>query len=47
LNHESLTGGLIGIKIGRKTVLVTMHNVSVEPYQLEGTCMCLMCCLWL
>jgi trehalose-6-phosphate synthase len=40
LNHESLTGGLIGIKIGRKTVLVTMHNVSVEPYQLEGTCMC-------
>jgi len=37
LNHESLIGGLIGIKIGRKTVLVTMHNVSVEPFQLEGT----------
>ena len=39
LNHESLIGGLIGIKIGRKTVLVTMHNVSVEPHQLEGTSM--------
>ena len=36
LNHESLIGGLIGIKIGRKTVLVTMHNVSIEPYQMEG-----------
>ncbi len=37
LNHESLVGGLIGIKIGRKTVLVSMHNVSVEPSQLDGT----------
>jgi len=36
LNHESLIGGLIGIKLGRKTVLVTMHNVSVEPFLLEG-----------
>ncbi len=36
LRHENLVGGLIGIKIGRKTVLVTMHNVSIEPYQLEG-----------
>jgi len=31
LNYESLIGGLIGVQLGRKTVLVTMHNVSIEP----------------
>jgi len=36
LNHESLVGGLIGIKVGRKTVLVTMHNVSIEPFSLNA-----------
>lgn len=36
LNHESLIGGLIGIRIGRRTILVSMHNVSVEPFQLDA-----------
>jgi trehalose-6-phosphate synthase len=36
LHHESMVGGLIGIKVGKKTVLVSMHNVSIEPVQLDG-----------
>ena len=40
LNHESLIGGLIGIRIGRRTILVSMHNVSVEPFQLDGESKC-------
>ncbi len=36
LNYESLIGGLIGVQLGRKTVLVTMHNVSIEPNMVEG-----------
>jgi len=31
LNYESLIGGLIGVQHGRRTILVTMHNVSIEP----------------
>lgn len=31
LTYESLVGGLIGLQYKRRTVLVTMHNVSVEP----------------
>ena len=36
LNYESLIGGLIGVQLGRKTVLVTMHNVSIEPNMISG-----------
>jgi trehalose-6-phosphate synthase len=36
LHHESMVGGLLGIKVGKKTVLVSMHNVSIEPVQLDG-----------
>lgn len=36
LHHESMVGGLIGIKVGKKTVLVSMHNVSIEPVQLDA-----------
>lgn len=36
LNYESLIGGLIGVQLGRKTVLVTMHNVSIEPIMVSG-----------
>ena len=36
LSYESLVGGLIGVQYGRKTVLVTMHNVSIEPKILDG-----------
>ena len=38
LNYESLIGGLIGVQLGRKTVLVTMHNVSIEPKTVNGEC---------
>jgi len=36
LNYESLVGGLIGIQFRKKIVLVTMHNVSVEPKMVEA-----------
>jgi hypothetical protein len=36
LSYDSLVGGLIGVQYGRKTVLVTMHNVSIEPTILDG-----------
>ena len=36
LNYESLIGGLIGVQLGQKTVLVTMHNVSIEPKMING-----------
>jgi hypothetical protein len=36
LSYDSLVGGLIGVQYGRKTVLVTMHNVSIEPKILDG-----------
>ncbi len=36
LNYESLIGGLIGIQLGTRTVLVTMHNVSIEPNMVNG-----------
>lgn len=36
LNYESLIGGLIGVQLGRRTVLVTMHNVSIEPSMVNG-----------
>ena len=36
LNYESLIGGLIGVQLGRRTVLVTMHNVSIEPHIVSG-----------
>lgn len=36
LNYESLVGGLIGIQFRKKIVLVTMHNVSVEPKMVDG-----------
>jgi len=36
LNYESLVGGLIGIVYEKKIVLVTMHNVSVEPGMVDA-----------
>lgn len=36
LNYESLVGGLIGVQYRRKTVLVTMHNVSIEPRMVDA-----------
>jgi len=36
LNYESLVGGLIGIEFRKKIVLVTMHNVSVEPKMVDA-----------
>ena len=36
LNFESLIGGLIGVQFGKRTVLVTMHNVSIEPLIVDG-----------
>eukprot|EP00560_Eucampia_antarctica_P002699 CAMPEP_0197834170 /NCGR_PEP_ID=MMETSP1437-20131217/21407_1 /TAXON_ID=49252 ORGANISM="Eucampia antarctica, Strain CCMP1452" /NCGR_SAMPLE_ID=MMETSP1437 /ASSEMBLY_ACC=CAM_ASM_001096 /LENGTH=1278 /DNA_ID=CAMNT_0043438661 /DNA_START=251 /DNA_END=4087 /DNA_ORIENTATION=- len=36
LNYESLVGGLIGVQYRRKTVLVTMHNVSIEPKMVDA-----------
>lgn len=35
LNYESLVGGLIGVQFQRRTVLVTMSNVSIEPIMLN------------
>ena len=37
LNYESLVGGLIGVQCKQKTVLVTMHNVSIEEKMVRGT----------
>jgi len=37
LSYESLTGGLIGVRFGGKTVLVTLSNVSVEPNTVDAT----------
>lgn len=36
LNYESLIGGLIGVQMRGRTVLVTMHNVSIEPSMING-----------
>lgn len=36
LNYESLVGGLIGVQYRRKTILVTMHNVSIEPKMVDA-----------
>jgi trehalose 6-phosphate synthase/phosphatase len=36
LNYESMIGGLIGVQFGRKTVVVTMNNVSIESHIVEG-----------
>lgn len=36
VNYESLVGGLIGLKFRGRTVLVTMHNVSVEPMKVDA-----------
>lgn len=37
LSHESLAGGLIGVKYGGRTVVVTMSSVSIEPDMVDGT----------
>ena len=36
LPHDSLEGGLIGVKYKGRTVVVTMSSVSVEPEMVEG-----------
>ena len=36
LGHESMEGGLIGVKYKQKTVVVTMSSVSIEPYMVSA-----------
>jgi len=36
LSHESLEGGLIGVKYKGKTVVVTMSSVSIEPHIVDA-----------
>ena len=38
--HESLEGGLIGIKYNGRTVVVTMSGVSIEPPHVDGKYQC-------
>jgi len=36
VSHESLEGGLIGVKYQKRTIVVTMSSVSVEPYMVDA-----------
>eukprot|EP00581_Thalassiosira_minuscula_P011072 CAMPEP_0183718280 /NCGR_PEP_ID=MMETSP0737-20130205/11582_1 /TAXON_ID=385413 /ORGANISM="Thalassiosira miniscula, Strain CCMP1093" /LENGTH=1219 /DNA_ID=CAMNT_0025947815 /DNA_START=1 /DNA_END=3660 /DNA_ORIENTATION=- len=36
LSHDSLEGGLIGVKYQKRTVVVTMSSVSIEPYMIDA-----------
>jgi len=36
LPHESFVGGLIGVQYQKRTVVVTMSSVSVEPDMVDG-----------
>ena len=48
LNFDTLVGGLIGVQFKRRTVLVTMHNVSIEPIMVDGEIFSLLLfCCWL
>ena len=44
LSHESFEGGLIGVQYRKRTVVVTMSTVAIEPQITGGELICLVLC---